>query len=386
MTRYVESDRAVVAQLRLEQEFHSQPANHAEHDRIGKRELHHLAVTQFDQWRQAARQKEQKRGLSIGSCHRGNVRPHIDGNCDLLELIASDEPLIERLLRLGDVRPRDKDIVRNGRQATICPVEGLELAFTLKTQHQVNDGGEEVLIVNHTNDGEKHAQQSSEGECFLEGVADLPLLDHAIDGSEDDQKPQPDEADFRDMECQSTDEQDCSNALNDQPRVDGRGSRFALKAFGTLQNFTHGLRHFHTVAHNPLPLDEQASGEPTDEHWRRHRQHSHEELTEVPAHGFTDDEVLRLTDQCHDTAQCGANGGMHHEVPEKTPEVVEIQGGLLRKATIFLVIVISVVMTKAVGHTMEDRVETSSHSDDNSRHGESVKERRENSAHEAEGE
>lgn len=172
---------------RLERVPHSQPSDEREYDRVGKRELHHTTVTQPDQRGEAGGQQEQEGRLSVGSRNRRDVGPDVDGDRDMLELLASEQPSIERLLCLGDVRSGDKDIVRHCREQSVCPVEGLELPPPVEAQCPADDGLEELLLVNHADDSKEDTEQGGEGQGLFEGMADLALRNHPVESGEDDE-------------------------------------------------------------------------------------------------------------------------------------------------------------------------------------------------------
>ncbi len=52
----------------------------------------------------------------------------------------------------------------------------------LHRQYRVDNRREQVLIMDHCDDGKEHHQQGGEGQGLLKRVADLVLLDNAVEG------------------------------------------------------------------------------------------------------------------------------------------------------------------------------------------------------------
>jgi hypothetical protein len=60
-----------------------------------------------------------------------------------------------------------------------------------------------VLVVNHRNDGKKDDEQCREGQGLLEGVAELVLLDDAVEGREQHDDHQADQTHRRPVHGQA---------------------------------------------------------------------------------------------------------------------------------------------------------------------------------------
>lgn len=186
------------------------------------------------------------------------------------------------------------------------------------------------------------------------------------------------------MEAERQDEKDCTHTLDNEPRIDLRRPSCSLVVFSHLEHFPNGLRHLSPIARDVELLDGQARCQTGDQNVSRHRQGPDEKLAEVPPHGLPDDEVLRFPDKSHHATESRANGGVHHEVPEKTSKLIQVHGRLLRKAAIVLVVVVTGIVLQAVGDAVEDRVEARRDRDDDSSDSECIQERREHRPHDAE--
>jgi hypothetical protein len=69
-----------------------------------------------------------------------------------------------------------------------------------------------VLVVDDGDNGEKDHQEGGEGQSLLKGVAHLVFLDHAVEGGEQDDDRQADDADRRQVEGQGQDQPDAGHS------------------------------------------------------------------------------------------------------------------------------------------------------------------------------
>ena len=81
--------------------------------------------------------------------------------------------------------------MNRGGGATVREVEGDRLVLIGEPQHSVDDGREDVLLLDDGDHAEEHHEQRDEGHRLEEGVRDLVLLALAVQSRHKDRDPQP---------------------------------------------------------------------------------------------------------------------------------------------------------------------------------------------------
>ena len=115
-----------------------------------------------------------------------------------------------------DIDRGHKDVVGNGREQAVGDVVGRQLGLPLEAEHVVDHRREQMLVVDDGDDGEKDHQQGGERQRLLKGLADLVLLDDAVEGGEQHDHRQADDADRRQVEGQGQNQPDAGQGLDDQ--------------------------------------------------------------------------------------------------------------------------------------------------------------------------
>ena len=312
----------------------------------------------------------------FGVATLGMLVPGIDGNNQEVELFPVDQTCSQRFLDLAHVHGRHKHIVADHRQDAVRGVEQHRLRAPFIGQQHVGDGFEQLLRLDHANDGEEHHQEGGKRQRLLECLAKLVFLDHTIERSGQDDDAEPDDAGRREMGAERDHQQQGYDRLHDQFGHITLGTLLGFLAIEVFQHFPHALRQLRAVA-EPLQLLEQRAGDqPDHQHRHRHRRDAQEELDELPACLLREQQVLRLTHEGGHATQCGAHRTVHHEAAQEAAKLLEVCPTLLSDAAI-VIAVIHVIVPAAADAPVVDAEEPYRHGNDHGGHGQRIQKRTE---------
>src|SRR5690606_5950801 len=218
----------------------------------------------------------------------------------------------------------NEHVVADGGQQAIGGEEHHRLDVHIEGQHPVDDGGKQVLVVDHRNDGEEHHQQGGEGQRLLEGAADLVLLDDAVEGGQQDDHHQSDQAHGGNVESQPEHQDQGGDGLYHQGHLGAQGALLGLGGIEFSEHGPHRVGQFCAVAEGAGQLQQQAGEESAGERRHGHRGHHDEEVAELPARLFGDQQVLGLTHHGGHAAEGRAHHPVHDQAAQKGAELFEI--------------------------------------------------------------
>ncbi len=138
----------------------------------------------------------------------------------------------------------------------------------------------------------------------------------------DDQ--QADQAHFGDVQAKADNQDQGGQALNQQcgALLGGPGSI----VFGGVggEHAAHVVRQQGAIAKPAQFLQQHAGHQAGGQYGQGHRCDLEEEVGKVPAHFMTDQQVLRLTHQGADTAQCRTDCAVHQQAAQKGAELLQV--------------------------------------------------------------
>src|SRR5471030_3423775 len=125
------------------------------------------------------------------------------------------------------------------------------------------------------------------------------------------------------MERQRHNQPDANQRLN--AKLDSFLSRTVFTVFliELFQHLKYRLRQLYTITKPAETFDQRTDDKAADKHRHADRRHADQEIGELPACAFGDDQVLRFTDHGHHAAQRRANARMHHQAAQKGAELLE---------------------------------------------------------------
>ena len=125
-----------------------------QHHGIRERHHDHPPIGKPNQRGKRGGQQKQKRGLSIWCRNARNVGACIDRNRQRVKLSAIYPSALVSLRYFVDIYRRDEHVVADRRKGAVRQVEHRRLRPTRHGKHPLDDGIEQVLLVNHRHDGE----------------------------------------------------------------------------------------------------------------------------------------------------------------------------------------------------------------------------------------
>ncbi len=222
---------------------------------------------------------------------------------------------------------------------------------------------EQMLLVDHPNDGEEHHQQRGKRQCLFKGMTNTVLVSHTVECRLQHNNGQTNQAHRRQMQRQTSHQKYRHNTLHYQLRFFGATTLGILIIGIVFEYAAHRIRQFRAVIEEARHFQHDA-GEPSHQQYRHtHRCHHDEEVRKLPAHFLGDQQILRLADQSADTPQGGPYGAVHQQAAQKRAELLQIMASIILHTGIFIVVVIGMGVMSPGGHSVVDRVKP--HADGN---------------------
>ena len=154
-------------------------------------------------------------------------------------------------------------------------------------------------------------EQGRERQRFAEGFTEAMFLDDAGERGHEHDHQQTDEADLRNMEAERQNQDQHRERLYPEiPALRGGAARRLLARPGD-ELLADALGQRGAITKPSKLLQQRAHRQPDGEHRHRHRCHLEEELDEIPAGPFADEEILRLADQRTHATQRRSHGRVH---------------------------------------------------------------------------